>query len=101
MAAQRTREVGIRKVLGASAGSIVYLFSKEFIALIVIAFAVGAPAAWYFMQSWLQTFAYRISPGAWVFVAAIAASLLIGCFTVGLKAMRAALANPVKSLRAE
>jgi predicted permease len=101
MAVQRTREVGIRKVLGASIGSIVYLFSKEFIALIVLAFALGAPAAWYLMNGWLQTFAYRISPGVWVFVAAIATSLLIGWATVGYKAVKAALANPVKSLRSE
>jgi predicted permease len=101
MAVQRTREVGIRKVLGASIGSIVYLFSKEFIALIALAFALGAPIAWYLMNGWLQTFAYRISPGVWVFVAAIVTSLLIGCATVGYKAVRAALANPVKSLRIE
>ncbi|MDP9076704.1 MAG: ABC transporter permease [Bacteroidota bacterium] len=101
MAVQRTREVGIRKVLGASIGSIVYLFSKEFIALIAVAFAIGAPAAWYLMNGWLQTFAYRISPGLWVFAAAIATSLLIGWATVGYKAVRAALANPVKSLRSE
>lgn len=101
MAVQRTREVGIRKILGASVSSIVYLFSKEFLALIVVAFMIGAPLAWYLMNGWLQTFAYRISPGLWVFVAAITTSLLIGWFTVGYKALKAALANPVKSLRAE
>jgi putative ABC transport system permease protein len=101
MAVQRTREVGIRKVLGASVGSIVYLFSKEFMALIVIAFAIGAPVAWYLMSGWLQTFAYRISPGIWVFAAAIALSLLTAWLTVGYKAVRAALANPVDSLRSE
>ncbi|QEM08048.1 FtsX-like permease family protein [Mucilaginibacter rubeus] len=101
MAVQRTREVGIRKILGASVSSIVYLFSKEFLALIVVAFMIGAPLAWYLMNGWLQTFAYRISPGLWVFVAAIISSLLIGWFTVGYKALKAALANPVKSLRTE
>ena len=101
MAVQRTREVGIRKVLGASIGSIVYLFSKEFIALIAVAFILGAPAAWYLMHGWLQTFAYRISPGVWVFVAAISTSLFIGWLTVGYKAVKAALANPVKSLKVE
>jgi len=101
MAVQRTREVGIRKILGASTGSIVYLFSKEFLVLIVVAFVIGAPLAWYLMNGWLQTFAYRISPGVWVFVAAIITSLLIGWFTVGYKALRAALANPVDSLRSE
>lgn len=101
MAVQRTREVGIRKVLGASIGSIVYLFSKEFIILIAIAFALGAPAAWYLMHGWLQTFAYRISPGVWVFITAIVTSLVIGWLTVGYKAVKAALANPVRSLRSE
>lgn len=101
MAVQRTREVGIRKVLGASVGSIVYLFSKEFVVLITVAFALGAPAAWYMMNGWLQTFAYRISPGVWVFIAAIVTSLAIGWATVGYKAVKAAVANPVKSLRAE
>lgn len=101
MAVQRTREVGVRKVLGASVASIVYLFSKEFIILITLAFALGAPAAWYLMHGWLQTFAYRISPDVWVFLAAIATSLLIGWATVGYKAVKAALANPVESLRSE
>jgi ABC-type antimicrobial peptide transport system permease subunit len=101
MAVQRTREVGIRKILGASASSIVYLFSKEFLALIVVAFVIGAPLAWYLMNGWLQTFAYRISPGLWVFAVAVTTSLLIGWFTVGYKALKAALANPVNSLRNE
>lgn len=101
MAVQRTREVGIRKILGASVSSIVYLFSKEFLVLIIVAFAIGAPLAWYLMNGWLQTFVYRISPGLWVFAAAIITSLLIGWFTVGYKALKAALANPVKSLRTE
>jgi predicted permease len=101
MAVQRTREVGIRKILGASISSIVYLFSKEFLALIVVAFVIGAPLAWYLMNGWLQTFAYRVSPGLWVFVVAIATSLLIGWFTVGYKALKAALTNPVNSLRSE
>jgi len=101
MAVQRTREVGVRKVLGASVASIVYLFSKEFIVLIVMAFALGAPAAWYLMHGWLQTFAYRITPDVWVFLLAIATSLLIGWATVGYKAVKAALANPVRSLRSE
>jgi len=79
----------------------VYLFSKEFIALICLAFALAAPAAWYLMNGWLQTFTYRISPGVWVFVGAITISLLIGWATVGYKAVHAALANPVKSLKSE
>lgn len=101
MAAQKTKEVGIRKVLGASVGNIVYMFSKEFTILITIAFVVAAPVAWYFMSSWLQNFEFRIRIGAGVFVLAILSSILIAWFTVGYKAIRAALVNPVKSLRSE
>lgn len=101
MAVQRTKEVGIRKVLGASVSSIVYLFSKEFIVLIVISFVIATPLAWYVMTGWLQNFAYRISLSAWVFLLAIATSVVIAWVTVGYKAVRAALANPVKSLRSE
>jgi putative ABC transport system permease protein len=101
MAVQRTKEVGIRKVLGASVSSIVYLFSKEFIVLIVISFVIAMPLAWYVMTGWLQNFAYRISLNAWVFLLAIATSVVIAWLTVGYKATRAALANPVKSLRSE
>jgi len=101
MAVQRTKEVGIRKVLGASVGSIVYLFSKEFMILIIISFAIAMPAAWYLMNSWLQNFAYRIPISAWIFVSAIAVSVIIAWITVGYKAISAALVNPVKSLRSE
>jgi len=101
MAVQRTKEVGIRKVLGASVSSIVYLFSKEFIVLIIISFVIATPLAWYVMTGWLQNFAYRISLSAWVFLLAIATSVVIAWVTVGYKAVRAALANPVKSLRSE
>ena len=101
MAVQRTKEVGIRKVLGASVASIVYLFSKEFIVLIIISFIIATPLGWYFMSNWLQSFAYRINMITWIFIDAIAASLLIGWLTVGYKAIRAALVNPVKSLRSE
>jgi len=101
MAVQRTKEVGIRKVLGASVSSIVYLFSKEFMILIAIAFAIALPAGWYLMGSWLQTFAYRIALNAWIFVAAIAVSVIIAWLTVGYKAVKAALVNPVRSLKSE
>lgn len=101
MALQRTKEVGIRKVLGASVSSIVYLFSKEFLALMIISCIIAIPAAWYVMSGWLQTFAYRISLNAWIFVAAIVMSLIIAWLTVGYKAVKAALVNPVKSLRSE
>ncbi|WP_184550765.1 ABC transporter permease [Mucilaginibacter sp. FT3.2] len=101
MAVQRIKEVGIRKVLGASVSSIVYLFSKEFMVLILISFVIAMPTAWYVMNGWLQTFVYRISLNAWVFILAIITSIVIACITVGYKAVRAALANPVKSLRSE
>jgi putative ABC transport system permease protein len=101
MAVQRTKEVGIRKVLGASVSSIVYLFSKEFMVLIAISFLIAMPVAWYLMSGWLQSFAYRISLNAWVFVAAISVSIIIACITVSYKAISAALVNPVKSLKSE
>lgn len=101
MAARRTKEVGVRKVLGASVGNILLLFGKEFAALILIAFAVAAPAAYYVMNSWLQDFAYRIHVGAGVFALALGITVLIAALTVGYKALRAALANPVESLRYE
>ncbi|MFD0793939.1 ABC transporter permease [Mucilaginibacter litoreus] len=101
MAMQRTKEVGIRKTLGASVSSIVYLFSKEFTLLILIAFGVAAPFAWYFMNQWLQDFTYRIHPGIGMFITAISLSLIIAWLTVGYKAFKAALTNPVKSLRSE
>lgn len=101
MIVQKTKEVGIRKVLGASVQSIMYLFSKEFTILITIAFILAAPAAWFLMNTWLKDFAYRITIGIGVFAVAIAASILIAWITVGYKSLRAALANPVKSLRTE
>ncbi|MEP6673697.1 MAG: ABC transporter permease [Ferruginibacter sp.] len=101
MAVQKTKEVGIRKVLGASAGNIVYLFSKEFTILISIAFLIAAPLAYFMMNSWLQDFVYRIKLGVWVFVMAVFISVIIAWITVGYKAVKAAVANPVKSLRSE
>lgn len=101
MAAQKTKEVGIRKVLGANVGNIVVMFSKEFTILVSIAFIIAVPVAWYFMNEWLQNFVYRIQIGAGVFLLAIFASLLIAWITVGYRAIKAALANPVRSLRTE
>jgi ABC-type antimicrobial peptide transport system permease subunit len=101
MAVQRTKEVGIRKVLGASITHIMYLFSKEFTLLIGIAFVIAAPVAWYIMHRWLANFAYQISLGIGFFILAIMGSLLVAWVTVGYKAFRAAIANPVKSLRTE
>jgi putative ABC transport system permease protein len=101
MVVQKTKEVGIRKVLGASVQSIMYLFSKEFTVLISIAFLLAAPAAWYLMHHWLQNFVYKINVGAGVFIVAIIISVLVAWITVGYKAFSAAVANPVKSLRSE
>lgn len=101
MAVQKTKEVGIRKVLGASVQSIIYLFSKEFTILISIAFLIAMPAAYYFMHRWLADFYYHTNMGWEIFVLAIVMSLAIAWLTVGYKAVKAAMANPVKSLRAE
>jgi putative ABC transport system permease protein len=101
MALQRTREVGIRKVLGASAGHIVFLFSREFTILVGISFLVAGPISYYVMRRWLDNFSYRISLSAGFFVLALICSLGIAWITVGYKAMKAARANPVNSLRAE
>jgi ABC-type antimicrobial peptide transport system permease subunit len=101
MAVQRIKEVGIRKVLGATISNIVYLFSKEFIILIAIAFAIAAPIAWYYMHQWLQDYAYRINISWWIFVAGGVASILIALVTISFQAIKAAIANPVKSLRRE
>jgi ABC-type antimicrobial peptide transport system permease subunit len=101
MAVQRIKEVGIRKVLGATAGNIVYLFSKEFITLIAVAFAIATPVAWYFMHQWLQNYAYRINISWWLFAASGALAIVIALITVSFQAIKAAIANPVKSLKTE
>jgi ABC-type antimicrobial peptide transport system permease subunit/AraC-like DNA-binding protein len=101
MAVQRIKEVGIRKVLGATAGSIVYLFSKEFIILIAIAFAIAAPIAWYYMHQWLQAYVYRINISWWLFAAGGFVAIIIALATISFQAIKAAKANPVKSLRSE
>jgi putative ABC transport system permease protein len=101
MAVQRIKEVGIRKVLGASVGHIIYLFSREFTILILVAFAIAAPVAWYFMHKWLQDFTYRIPLTATIFLVSIAGSLAIAWITVGYRSIKAAIINPVKSLRTE
>ncbi len=101
MATQRVKEVGIRKVLGASVGHIVYLFSREFTILVLLSFVIAAPVAWYLMTRWLADFEYRIPLGASIFLLAIVGSIAIAWITVGYRAVRAALANPVKSLKSE
>lgn len=101
MAVQKTKEVGIRKVLGASITSLLQLFSKEFTILIIISFFIAVPVAWYMMHSWLNNFVYRVPLSIWFFVSSIAGSIAIAWLTVGYKAIKAALANPVKALRSE
>ena len=101
MALQRNKEIGIRKVLGAPVRAIVIMLSKEFTILITVAFLIATPVAWYFMHRWLQQYTYRIQMGMWFFVATIVGSLGIAWLTVGYTAIKAALANPVKSLRSE
>ncbi len=101
MASQRTKEVGIRKVLGASASNIVFLLSKEFSILIIVAFAIAVPVAYYIMNNWLQNYTYRIEIGIALFVFALFGSMAIAWITVGHRAIKAAIANPVKSLRTE
>jgi ABC-type antimicrobial peptide transport system permease subunit len=101
MAVQRIKEVGIRKVLGASAGNIVYLFSKEFIMLIAIAFVIATPIAWYFMHQWLEDYAYRIDVSWMIFFVSGIIAIVIALLTISFQAIKAAMANPVKSLRSE
>lgn len=101
MAVQRTKEVGIRKVLGASVQHIVYLFSREFTILIIVAFVVAGPLSYYFMNKWLSTFYYRINISWGIFALAMVVSILLAWITVGYKAIRAAMASPVKSLKSE
>lgn len=100
-AEQRIKEIGIRKVLGASVTGIVTLLSKDFIKLVGIAALIALPVSWWAMNSWLKNFAFRIDIGWWVFAAAALMAVLIAIFTVSFQAIKAATANPVKSLRAE
>ena len=100
-AEQRTKELGIRKVLGANAFNIVGLLSKNFLVLIVISSLIAIPIAWWAMNNWLEDFPYRVNISWWVFGIAIIAALAIALLTVSFQAIKAALANPVKSLRTE
>jgi ABC-type antimicrobial peptide transport system permease subunit len=101
VAEQRVKEIGIRKILGASAYKLWSLLSKDFIVLVIISFFIAAPIAYYFMHEWLQQYNYRTEISWWIFIAAGIGSLLITILVVSFQAIRAAIANPVKSLRTE
>ena len=98
---QRTKEIGIRKVMGASVSNILNLLSKDFLLLVIISFFVAAPVAWYFMSEWLKDFHYRTDIGWWVFAVAGVLAVIIAVGTISFMAVKAAVANPVKSLRTE
>lgn len=100
-AEQRTKEIGIRKVLGASVTSVTKMLSKDFIKLVFIACLIAFPLSWWAMNKWLQSFAYRINISWWIFLAAAVAALFIALLTISFQAIKAAVANPVKSLRTE
>ncbi len=101
MVVQRTKEVGVRKVLGASVGSILWLFNRELLQLVGIAFLLSAPVAWWVMKGWLSNFEYRISLSPGIFLLALLATLIIALITVSFQSVKAAVMNPVKSLRSE
>jgi putative ABC transport system permease protein len=100
-AEQRTKEIGIRKVLGASVSGITGLLAKDFLKLVLIAIVIASPAAYWFMQHWLADFAYRIDVQWWMFVLAGFVAIAIAFLTVSFQSIKAALANPIKSLRSE
>jgi putative ABC transport system permease protein len=100
-AEQRTKEIGIRKVLGANVGGIVALLSRDFVKLVLIASVIAFPISWWAMNQWLQSFAYRVGISWWIFAIAGLAAVLIALVTVSLQTIRAALANPIRSLRSE
>ena len=100
-AEQRRKEIGIRKVLGATVANIASMLSKDFLILVIIALVIASPVGWYFMNQWLQDFAYRIRISWWVFALAGSGAICIAVLTVSFQAIRAAIANPVKSLRTE
>jgi putative ABC transport system permease protein len=100
-ASLRTKEIGVRKVLGASVSSVMLLLSKDFARLIILAFVIAVPISWYLMEQWLAGFAYRIQLGAGVFLLAGATALLIALITVSYQSVKAAIVNPIRSLRSE
>ena len=100
-AEQRNREISIRKVLGASESSIVFLLSRKFVKLIGVSICIAIPLSWWIMNKWLQQFAYKESPPLWIFVVGIVCTLLIAFVTISIQILRAASLNPVTNLKAE
>ena len=100
-AEQRKKEIGIRKVLGASVAQVTNMLSKDFLKLVLLACVLAFPLSWWIMNQWLQSFAYRINMSGWIFLVAGLISLLIALATVSFQAIKAALANPVRSLGTE
>jgi len=101
MAVQRTKEIGIRKVLGASVASVVSLLSRDFLALVLVAAVIASPLAYYAMHAWLQDFIYRTPMSWWLFAATIGIAMAVALLTVGLRTWSAARANPTESLKNE
>ena len=100
-AEQRTKELGIRKVLGASVAELAVTFSKEFTRLVLIAILLACPIAWYFVREWLQDFAYSTPIEMWVFIAATVAAMIIAIATISFQSLRSANRNPVETLKDE
>jgi ABC-type antimicrobial peptide transport system permease subunit len=100
-AEQRVKEIGVRKVLGASVFNLWQLLSKDFVGLVVISLVIASPVAYYFMHKWLENYTYRAVMGWWIFAVTAAGALLITVLTVSYQSLKAAMANPVRSLRSE
>jgi putative ABC transport system permease protein len=101
MAEQRTKEIGVRKVMGASVSNIIGLFSKDFIRLVALAAMIAFPVAWWLMNDWVHNFAYNVGVSWWIFLLAALIAVGVALLTVSFQAIKAAIANPVKSLRTE